>query len=326
MFEQIVNAANDVVLVAQIGEPDPGFRIVYVNDAFCRLFEYSKEEVLGKSPRLLHGTETLEATVGEISTAVHEGRSIRRRILNYSKSGNPVWMEVNIVPLAGAPGGGLRFAAIERDITIEVQREQELEALAFTDSLTKLPNRRRSDEVIGHELSRAARTQAPLSLAVLDIDRFKSVNDAWGHPIGDRVLVAVAEAIRHTSRDYDFVARFGGEEFLVVMPATDHINAVITIERMRNAIASSYVKVGDSTIRVTCSGGISWWLGPTDTADSLKQRADRALYAAKNAGRDQVCAFDGETIIRHQPSAKMGELSSERSAAPGPARQSESRP
>jgi diguanylate cyclase (GGDEF)-like protein/PAS domain S-box-containing protein len=298
MFEQIVNAANDVVLVARMDENHQGFRIVYVNDAFCRLFEFTRDEVLGQSPRMLNGAKTSEATIGEISAAVHGGNSIRRRLLNYSKSGNAVWLEVNIVPLTTAAGEGLRFAAIERDITAEVERERELEALAFTDPLTKLPNRRYCDEVIERELSRAARTQTSLSLAIMDIDRFKAVNDAWGHPTGDRVLVSVADAIRDSTRKYDHVARFGGEEFVVVMPETDQTAAFTTIERMRAAIASRYVEVGDKMIRVTCSGGIAWRLGPTETADSIKHRADRALYAAKDAGRDQVCGFDGQTVIR----------------------------
>src|ERR1700690_4476376 len=135
MFEQIVNEAHDVVMVAQLDNGEAGFRIVYVNEAFCRTFEYSKVDVLGKSPRMLHGPETSAATIQEIRAVIHKGGSIRRRVLNYSRNGRPIWMEVNIVPLSVEHGGSPRFAAIERDVTVEVWREQDLEGLAFTDPL-----------------------------------------------------------------------------------------------------------------------------------------------------------------------------------------------
>ena len=295
MFEQIVNEANDIVLVAEIGDEAPGFRIAYINEAFCRLFGYSRTEVLGKSPRILHGPQTSLATIDEISAVVHQGGSIRRRVLNYTKSGEPVWVEVNIVPLAAAVGGRPRFAAIERDVSAEVEREHGLELLAFTDPLTKLPNRRHSDDVIRRELSRGVRTQAPVSLAMLDIDHFKAVNDAWGHYVGDQVLVAVAGAIRDAIRDFDHAARVGGEEFLVMLPGTDLTNAFRAIERVCAAISSRGVRVGNQMIRVTCSGGVACSTGPNETVTSLMQRADRALYSAKKGGRNQVCAFDGDS-------------------------------
>jgi len=291
MFEQIVDEAHDVVVVAELPEGQPGFQIIYVNDAFCRTFGYAKKEVLGKSPRMLHGPDTCAGTVKEISTVIHRGGSIRRRILNYTKAGRPVWVEANIVPLATSEGAPPRFAAIERDVTEEVGREHDLEGLAYSDPLTRLANRRHYEHVLHQELSRAARTRAPLSLTILDIDHFKAVNDAWGHPVGDEVLVAVSEAIRGALRAYDHAARVGGEEFAIILPGADRRVTRLVIERVRTHIASRSVRAGAQTIRVTCSGGLAW-AEPDDTPASLNSRADRALYLAKNGGRNQVREID----------------------------------
>ncbi|MBV8776707.1 MAG: diguanylate cyclase, partial [Alphaproteobacteria bacterium] len=222
VFERIVNEANDAVMVAEINpETGPGFRIIYTNAAFSRIFGYAADEVVGRSPRLLQGPETCADTIREISAVVHGGSSIRRRILNYNKAGRPVWVDVNIVPLPGFDGEIRRFAAIERDVTNEVRHEAQLEQLAYVDPLTKLANRRYFEQTLQRELSRAQRLHLPLSLAILDIDHFKQVNDRWGHPIGDRVIHGVAQSLLKSVRAYDCIARIGGEEFTVLLPGAD---------------------------------------------------------------------------------------------------------
>jgi diguanylate cyclase (GGDEF)-like protein/PAS domain S-box-containing protein len=293
MFDRIVSEANDAVIVAEIN-PDggPGFRIIYTNNAFSRMFGYSPEEILGRSPRILQGPETCAETVKEISSVVHGGKSIRRRILNYMKTGQAVWVDVNIVPLP-IDGEVRRFAAIERDVTSEVEREAQLEELAYGDPLTKLANRRYFEQMLHRELARAQRLGLPLSLAILDIDHFKAVNDNWGHPVGDRVIVAVARSILQSVRSYDCIARIGGEEFTVLLPGADLSAGRRVVERVcLDVRANAHVVVSDSTIAVTCSAGLTAVTGATDSADELMLRADRALYMAKNAGRDRVAILD----------------------------------
>jgi PAS domain S-box-containing protein len=112
MFEQIVAEASDAIIVAEIGPNlGPGFRITYCNKSFTRLFGYSREEVLGKSPRMLQGPDTCAETIKEVSSIVHAGRSIRRRILNYTKAGQAIWVDMNIVPLS-LPGD--RYSGSQR--------------------------------------------------------------------------------------------------------------------------------------------------------------------------------------------------------------------
>jgi diguanylate cyclase (GGDEF)-like protein/PAS domain S-box-containing protein len=292
-FEHIVSKANDIVMVAEIGKSDDGFRIVYVNEAFSRHFGYSADEALGQSPRILQGPETCAATVGEISAAVHRGAAIRRRILNYDKGGRRIWIDVNIVPLASSEGRTTHFAAIERDVTADVLREGTLEDLALTDALTNAGNRRYFDQILERELSRSRRSHAPLALAVLDLDHFKSINDAWGHPAGDRVLVTFVKAVQEAVRNYDYVARIGGEEFAVVLPGSARSDALVVADRICASVRSTnFFVTEDHAIRVTCSAGLTSAATSDDNSESLMRRADHALYLAKSGGRDRVVAFE----------------------------------
>ncbi len=291
MFERIVNKANDAILVAEVDpSKGPGFRIIYTNEAFSRVFGYSAEEVLGQSPRMLQGPETCAETIKEISTIVHHGGAIRRRILNYTKARQPIWVDLNIVPLPDHDGVVNRFAAIERDVTAEVRHEHQLEDLAYADPLTKLANRRYFERVLDKELSRAHRSNQHLSLAILDVDHFKHVNDTWGHQVGDRVLVAVARTILQSLRNYDCAARIGGEEFTVLLPGASPTDAIRVVDRVRADIHDhAHVVIDKQFITVTCSAGLTSLESAADTAETLLLAADRALYRAKRAGRNRIC-------------------------------------
>jgi len=295
VFERIVNQANDAIIVAEHDPSrDRGFKIIYANEAFSRIFGYPKDEVIGRSPRMLQGSGTAAVTIKEISRAVHQGEAIRRRVLNYGRDGQQIWVDINIVPLP-QEGAVRRFAAIERDVTLEVGHEDYLKELAFADPLTKLGNRRYFEQTLLRELPRARRAGQALSLAVLDIDHFKVVNDTWGHPVGDRVLVAVARAIEQALRAYDHVARVGGEEFMVLLPGACPADALRVLERICASIRDkAHVNVGDQVIAVTCSAGLTSLAHPSETSDALMQRADRALYMAKAAGRNRIVTLDSE--------------------------------
>jgi diguanylate cyclase (GGDEF)-like protein/PAS domain S-box-containing protein len=295
VFERIVNQANDAIIVAELDpNRDGGFKIIYANEAFERIFGYAKEEVIGRSPRMLQGPGTSLGIIQEISKAVHKGEAIRRRILNYGRDGQQVWIDMNIVPLP-QEGEIRRFAAIERDITLEVGHEDYLKELAFADPLTKLGNRRFFEQTLIREMPRARRSGHPLSLAMLDIDHFKAVNDSWGHPVGDRVLVAVARAIEHALRAYDHVARIGGEEFVVLLPGACLKDAVTIMGRVCDSIRErARVTVGDRIITVTCSAGLTS-LAHAETSETLTQRADRALYTAKATGRNRIVTLAPES-------------------------------
>jgi two-component system, cell cycle response regulator len=162
---------------------------------------------------------------------------------------------------------------------------EETRRLANNDGLTGLPNRRRASERLEVEVSRSRRYRNPMAVALCDVDHFKNVNDRFGHNLGDEVLVHVASALQASLRQVDLVGRWGGEEFLVILPETDLAGARIVGERLRKAV-ESIPPFKDGPESVTCSVGVAVFEGETSTA-AFVDRADQALYRAKRAGRNR---------------------------------------
>src|SRR3990170_3369520 len=178
-------------------------------------------------------------------------------------------------------------------------------SLALTDSLTGLHNRRYIERHIEGLIRRAHDTSRALSLMMIDIDRFKSVNDTYGHAAGDEVLRGIARRVGDDLRNFDLVARFGGEEFVVLMPGTKGDEAAKVAERVRRRVANEpfVISAAPGRVAVTISIGVAAAAGD-DTPDELLKRADAALYRAKDAGRDRVVA-DGDTDrIQASPPAR----------------------
>lgn len=171
-------------------------------------------------------------------------------------------------------------------------RNAELDLLSRTDALTGLNNRRHLEWVLGHYHADSTRHQDPLSVLLLDIDHFKRVNDGYGHPAGDVVLAEFARRLQAELREGDVAGRWGGEEFLVVLPRTGRDGGVAVAERIRLAIAATPILVDGVAIPVTVSGGCA--LGPRLTAADLVGRADALLYTAKGAGRNQIATEPAE--------------------------------
>jgi two-component system cell cycle response regulator len=166
------------------------------------------------------------------------------------------------------------------------QRNADLDRMSRTDALTGLYNRRHLDEELGRQLSNAGRYHDQLCVLLLDVDHFKLVNDSFGHPAGDVVLCAFADRIRSQLRASDVVGRWGGEEFLVIMPRTDLAGALEVAERLRLATAATPVRSGPHSIAVTVSGGCV--LSTGDQVDAILHLADACLYAAKASGRNRI--------------------------------------
>jgi two-component system, cell cycle response regulator len=162
-----------------------------------------------------------------------------------------------------------------------------------TDGLTGLYNRRYLDNHMAVLTERAKARGRPLSICMVDLDRFKAINDVHGHDAGDDVLRELSRRIRETVRGIDLACRYGGEEFIVVMPDTEPVLAEAVAERLRAAIETRPFTLDGraTTLTVTASLGLSTLVSPSDTAQALLRRADEALYTAKRTGRNKVVAY-----------------------------------
>ncbi|MEA2669250.1 MAG: two-component system, cell cycle response regulator [Chloroflexota bacterium] len=185
------------------------------------------------------------------------------------------------------------------------QRNADLERMTRTDVLTGLCNRRHLEEVLAGTLSAAVRRQEPMAVLLLDIDHFKHVNDTFGHPVGDLVLMEFARRLSAEVRAGEVAGRWGGEEFLVILPRADLVEAVTVAERIRIAIAATPMAGAEHDITVTVSVGCG--IGPCDSAEELLRIADERLYEAKLAGRNRTVAVArGHAGIRPGLNAKGG--------------------
>jgi diguanylate cyclase (GGDEF)-like protein len=170
--------------------------------------------------------------------------------------------------------------------------QSKLRSQAIHDPLTDLFNRRYLDETLDRELARASRERYPLCIIMMDIDHFKRMNDTHGHEAGDLVLKALARTLLNRNRRGDFACRFGGEEFVVVMPNIPIESAYRRAEELRAALNSISVPYGENNLTITISMGIACYPANGLDRESLLRAADRAMYAAKQAGRDYIISYD----------------------------------
>lgn len=198
---------------------------------------------------------------------------------------------VNFPELEARVRSMLRIKRLQDELE---EKNRELERLSISDGLTGLFNHRHIHGLLQEEYERAERTRAELTVAMFDLDRFKQVNDTYGHPTGDVILYETAEILRQTVREIDMVGRYGGEEFVAILPGADEADADRFAERVRQAVANHVFRDEANEVRMTLSGGVaSFPGGGADHPDLLIKQADEALYAAKQGGRNRiVCASD----------------------------------
>lgn len=289
-FKDIVELAKDVILVTKAYPIDaPGPEIVYVNKAFTELTGYTKEEIVGQNPRLLQSTGTDESTKRAMRIGLEQQMPTRTTVKNYSKTGEAYWIDVSILPLKNAQGDITHFCAIQRNVTEQKNIEEKLEILSSTDSLTGLLNRRAFDEILKNELLRFKRHNEKYSALMFDIDKFKRINDKYGHPVGDKVIQSVAEACQSALRPQDKFARVGGEEFCILLPDTTKKAAYAVAEKLKDIVSNTSISTANENITVTVSIGVSEVEKTDSEHTALLDRADEKMYQAKNTGRNRVC-------------------------------------
>ncbi|MCX5772937.1 MAG: diguanylate cyclase, partial [Candidatus Hydrogenedentes bacterium] len=253
-----------------------------------------------KCHRVSHRRDTpCEGTEGPCPlTIVFETRQPARLThTHFNADGSSHVIEIVASPVLNEKGDVIQVIESCRDITDRKHAEEKLqeanlrlEELATTDDLTGLWNRRWFIETLDREMLRRSRKGANLALVMLDIDHFKSANDTYGHAFGDRVLVETARILKAKARGTDVVARYAGDEFVILMPDTSLSEAITAIERIRQELAKHNASDGRNSVRVTFSAGIAAAEGPNAAStDILMRLADNALYEAKRTGRNRTC-------------------------------------
>ena len=269
--------------------------IVYVNEAFCRLTGYTRDDILGRDCRFLQGNHTNREALQELRDMLSKGSGTRVRLLNYRKDGSTFWNELSISPVIDDQGNITHHIGVQKDITQQVEYEAELNTLleqldqeSRTDVLTGLLNRRGLEAVATPVWGNAVRTGSWLSLFFVDIDHFKQINDLYGHPAGDACLQETATRLNaRMNRDSDVVARYGGEEFLILAPGLNPSACRNMGNRLLEDLRFPLPQQPD--LNVTASiGALSLVPSPEDRLLAAIKKADLAMYASKQAGRDRM--------------------------------------
>ncbi len=271
-----------------------------VNRAFTSITGYAREDVMGKPLRIyqsgIRNSNFFPALMDELRDANYWEGEIWQRRRNGERF--PAWMIVSGVESEGGETGN--YVCSFTDISERKLAELEIHRLAYFDPLTKLANRRLLFDHVGHALATSARSGEGAALVMIDLDRFKNLNDTYGHMAGDELLVKVANRLQERTRKTDTVARLGGDEFVVLLESlgthlsTAARNAHTAAELIREALGQSYELESVKDFRLTASIGITLFQGDTSDFDELLKQADLALYEAKSRGRNRVCFFSEE--------------------------------
>jgi len=265
-----------------------------VNLALARLHGYdSPEEMLAAHPNIDGQLVNRQpGLVEEIMRTNDEVGPVTVELEVYCKSGAKKWISVTSRAVRNSAGQVQVYEGVVQDITDRKRAEEEVQFLAFYDSLTRLPNRSLFLDRAGIALASARRSRGKIALLFLDLDRFKNINDSLGHKIGDLLLREVAERLKSCVREEDTVARVGGDEYLVLLnPVSTGTAAMAVADRVRSSLCQGFVIQGHA-LSISCSVGISIYPDHATDTEALIKNADIAMYCAKERGRNVVRMFD----------------------------------
>ena len=267
-------------------------RFTMINNKGCEILDYPESELIGKNWLEVLALPEHQERAAEFFrrfVAGEAGPSMKRANFRVrDRQGNVHVLDLSSRLVYDEQGVIIGTLSSGADVTQRLQLEEELKILATTDSLTGLSNRRNFLGAAALTMESFRRYHRPLAFLVLDIDHFKKLNDTYGHATGDQVLVAVADTLRSVLRSADLCGRFGGEEFVCLLPETTETEARIVAERLRRSLAEQSVATAEGNVRFTASIGLTVADVSDVSVESLLQRADAAMYEAKKAGRNRV--------------------------------------
>lgn len=296
-------------------DDDGDFVTEDVNPSQTKLLELPPDKILNQKMNVFLGDELAKEFQGKYMNCLRRNTPVSYYEGYKTPKGDTVYFNTMLIPIIDHEEGKKRIFGLSRDVTELLSTQTELEELnqqlektvdirthelaksneklkeqAFTDQLTGIGNRRHFFEN-AEQLLENIDSEIDSSLLYLDLDLFKSINDRYGHTIGDKVLIKFAENLKQTIRQSDILCRFGGEEFVIFMPMTDKIGALELARKILLSVSKTPITVGDQTISITTSIGVASASSMKSSLDSLIFNADKALYHAKSNGRNRVEQF-----------------------------------
>lgn len=274
---RFMSIINSYVITMTVGLDK---KILDVSDALCDLSKYKKEKLIGEKISIFNTDKTNPTLYKEILGQIINGNIWEGEIKEKSKDNTYYWLKSTILPNFDENQKIISFTSISENIT----DKKTIEILSQTDKLTQLSNRHKMDECLISEFDRFKRIKTPFSILLIDVDKFKEVNDNYGHQVGDIILIELSKILKENSRKIDIVGRWGGEEFLIICTNTNKSGAIIYAEKIRKKVEEfNFPHIQNKTISI----GVSE-ISENDTLSLLIKRADDNLYLAKKQGRNKI--------------------------------------
>lgn len=284
ILNAVINSVRDAIIMI-----DNNGNVSLWNPAAEQLFGYTKNEMLGKEfhKLILYNESDYHSYKVNFKNTIHNNYEKTKESKARHKDGHNIDVEISISSLNLNEHS--YYVGLVRDISQRVKEREELEMMSVTDFLTNTYNRRYFIKRLEDEIERAKRAKRDFSLAMLDVDLFKSINDRFGHSVGDLVLKKIAEYIKNRIRSIDCLARWGGEEFMILLTDTHISKASVLLEELRQGISNINIQGIDNFTGSFGAVGYS----PGDSTDTILFKADNMMYEAKAAGRNCIkCLID----------------------------------
>jgi diguanylate cyclase (GGDEF)-like protein/PAS domain S-box-containing protein len=296
LYRRAIEASINGVILTDGKNPE--HPIVFANAAFIKMTGYSSEDILGKNPRFLFGDKMEQEGVEELRLCLRNKEPAAVVVENYRKDGSLFWNDTRIAPVFDENKQLTHYVGIANDITEQMGYQQALEYQSNYDGLTGLANRNLIKDRLAQALRMAKRNDLHIAVMFIDLDRFKQINDSLGHDSGDELLKAIAKRFRLSLREEDSIARWGADEFVIVVSDLEARSYIVSLMQKLLKIIQEPIYIQDKTLRISGSIGCSLYPGDGDSPEQLMERADSAMYRAKERGGDAY-QFFSESMNTH---------------------------